>query len=159
MKYSILNKGPFQIVGIKRKFSLVNGENLRSIPKLWDEVNADGTSDRLYDLNNIGIKGVLGVCVENNAQQPEEMDYWVATEYEGVVPTGLSILEIPASKWVVFEVNGSMPTAMQKAWKQIFTEWFPTSGFKHAGSPELEVYPGGDPSSENYYSEIWISVK
>ncbi|MED3561998.1 GyrI-like domain-containing protein [Bacillus xiapuensis] len=159
MKYSVIEKGPFQIVGIKRKFSTVNGENLLGIPKLWDEMNTDGTSERLYELNNGSIKGVLGVCVSDSSQQPNEMDYWVAAEYEGPVPEGFINFEIPASKWVVFEVRGAMPHAMQNAWKQIFTEWFTTSGFKHADAPEMEVYPGGDPSSDDYYSEIWLPVK
>ncbi|TDK63279.1 AraC family transcriptional regulator [Bacillus salipaludis] len=158
MKYRMIEKDPFTIVGIKRKFLLVNGENLDGIPKLWDEVNANGTSERLYHLNNGNIKGVLGVCVANSNQHSDEMDYWVAAEFEGEVPQGLYHLKIPSSKWAVFEVRGAMPHAMQNAWKQIFTEWFPTSGYRHAASPEMEVYPKGDPSGDDYYSEIWIPV-
>lgn len=48
---------------------------------------------------------------------------------------------------------------MPKAWKQIFSEWFPSSGYKHAGTPELEVYSDENPSSPDLYSEIWIPVK
>jgi AraC family transcriptional regulator len=87
------------------------------------------------------------------------MDYWVATEYDGDTPEGLLRLDIPASKYVVFEVHGPMPDAMQKAWKQIYSEWFPSNHYKHAGTPELEVYSAEDPYSPDYYSEIWIPVK
>ncbi|MEW9677280.1 GyrI-like domain-containing protein [Lentibacillus sp. L22] len=55
----------------------------------------------------------------------------------------------------MFEVHGAMP----KTWKQIFSEWFPSSGYKHAGTPELEVYLDENPSSPDLYSEIWIPVK
>lgn len=159
MKYSIVDKEAFQIVGIKREFSCVNDENLIGIPKLWDEVNANGTCDLLGDLNNGPVKGVLGVCIDKSEVKSNQMEYWVASAYEGDVPEGLSHLEIPSSKWAVFEVHGPMPDAMQKAWKQIVTEWFPSSGYKHAGTAELEVYTDEDPSSPDLYSEIWIPVK
>ncbi|EZP78266.1 transcription activator effector binding protein [Parageobacillus genomosp. 1] len=158
MKYRVVERDSFQVVGIKREFSLVNGENLVGIPKLWDEVNEDGTVDLLWKLNNGQIKGVLGVCVANSDTQKQVMDYWVATEYDGDTPDGLLKLEVPASKWAVFEVHGPMPEAMQKAWKQIFSEWLPSSGYEHAGTPALEVYTDEDPSSPDFYSEIWIPV-
>ncbi|RAL22577.1 AraC family transcriptional regulator [Thermoflavimicrobium daqui] len=158
MHYKIVERDRFQVVGIKRKFSLNNGENYEGIPKLWDKVNQDGTSDLLFQLNNGEIKGVLGVCVDYSVSD-KSMDYWVATEYHGDPPDGLSTLEIPAAKWAVFEVHGPMPHAMQKAWKQIFSEWFPSSGYQHAAVPDLEVYSDEDPSSPDLYSEIWIPVK
>jgi len=160
VQFNIVEKGSFQVIGVKREFSCANNEQQQFIPKLWDEVNANGTSDRLYDLNNGQIKGVLGVCTMSEEQKSKNLlDYWVATEYEGETPEGFEKKEIPASKWAVFGVTGPMPHAMHKAWKQIFSEWFPSSGYEHAGIPEFELYPGGDPFSENYYTEIWIPVK
>ncbi|MBY0121835.1 AraC family transcriptional regulator [Bacillus sp. S/N-304-OC-R1] len=162
MKYNVLERDGFQVVGIKRGYSIVNGGNLIGIPKLWDEVLNDGTCEKVARLNNGQIKGVLGVCVcadNNDAASQGMIDYWVAAESTDKVPEGFLSLDIPASKWVVFEVHGPMPDAMQKKWKQIFSEWFPTSGYEHAGTPELEVYPEEDSTSENYYSEIWIPVK
>lgn len=160
MKYNIIERDSFQLIGIKREFSLVNGENLIGIPKLWDKVNSDGTDDQLGKLNNGQIKGLLGVCVDKRIlEQNETMDYWIATEYDGQVPEGYSSLTIPASKWVIFEVHGPMPDAIQEVWKRIFSEWFPTSGFEHAGTPEMEVYTDDDASNPDYYSEIWIPVK
>ncbi|MFD6442667.1 effector binding domain-containing protein [Peribacillus sp. NPDC060186] len=160
MKYNILERDSFQLIGIKREFSVVNGENLIEIPKLWDKVNSDGTSDQLGKLNNGKIKGLLGVCVDKRIlKQNAAIDYWIATEYEGQVPEEYSSLTIPASKWVVFEVHGPMPDAIQEVWKRIFSEWFPTSGYEHAGTPEMEVYTDDDASAPDYYCEIWIPVK
>ncbi|MBK5484387.1 AraC family transcriptional regulator [Peribacillus sp. TH16] len=160
MKYNIIERDSFQVIGIKREFSLVNGENLIGIPKLWDKVNSDGTDDQLGKLNNGQIKGLLGVCVDKRIlEQNETMDYWIATEYDGQVPEGYSSLTIPASKWVIFEVHGPMPDAIQEVWKRIFSEWFPTSGYEHAGTFEMEVYTDDDASNPDFYSEIWIPVK
>lgn len=125
MKYNIIERDSFQVIGIKREFSLVNGENLIGIPKLWDKVNSDGTDDQLGKLNNGQIKGLLGVCVDKRIlEQNETMDYWIATEYDGQVPEGYSSLTIPASKWVIFEVHGPMPDAIQEVWKRIFRNGF-----------------------------------
>lgn len=160
MKYSIIEKEAFQIVGIKRSYSFANGENQIGIPKLWNEVNADGTCDSIAQLNNGPVNGVLGVCVvDETSKQTQQMDYWIATAYEGDKREDLLQREIPASKWAVFEVHGPMPEAMHRVWKQIFSEWFPSSGYEHAGTPELEVYPMEDASNSDYYSEIWIPVK
>ncbi|MFD2445396.1 effector binding domain-containing protein [Bacillus sp. CGMCC 1.16607] len=160
MQYKMIERDGFQVVGIKREFSCVNDENLVGIPKMWDEVNTEGTDDVLFKLNNGQINGVLGVCVvDEEAKVKQVMDYWIATEYEGEVPEGLLQLNIPASKWAVFEVHGPMPDAMPKVWKQIFSEWFPSSGYEHAGTPDLEVYTDEDPSSPDLVSEIWIPVK
>lgn len=158
MKYKIIERECFQVVGIKRVFSCANGENLTEIPKMWTDVHQDGTNDLLFKLNNGDINGVLGVCVDKRSTQTQLMDYWIATEHTGAIPEGLMNLEIPASKWAVFEVHGAMPDAIQKVWKKIYIEWFPSSHYKHAGTPDLEVYSAGDPWSADYYSEIWIPL-
>lgn len=159
MKYKIIERESFQVVGIKRELSCANGENLTEIPKMWADVHSDGTNDLLFKLNNGVIKGVLGVCVDKRDIQPLLMDYWIAAEHDGDIPEGLMNLEIPASKWGVFEVHGPMPDAIQKVWKQIYSEWFPSSKYEHAGTPDLEVYGSGDPWGPEYYSEIWIPLK
>ncbi|WP_079525589.1 AraC family transcriptional regulator [Halobacillus hunanensis] len=159
MKYQVVEKEDFQVVGIKKEFSIENGENLLKIPDMWDQVNSDGTTNLLVDLNNGSIDGVLGVCDTSNKGSSDKMEYWIAAAYDGKPQEGLLKLDVPAAKWAVFEVHGAMPDAMQKVWKQIFSEWFPSNGYEHAGTPELEVYTDDDPSSPNCYSEIWIPVK
>ena len=160
MKYKIVEKESFQAVGVKRIYNCKNGENTHGIPLFWDDVHADGTNDLLFQLNNGEIEGVLGVCVADEAYQENSLiEYWIAVNHVGEVPENLAAITIPASKWVVFEVHGPMPDAMQNTWKQIYAEWFPSNPFEPAGTPELEVYTDGNPSSENYYSEIWISIK
>ncbi|QTM97943.1 helix-turn-helix domain-containing protein [Sediminibacillus dalangtanensis] len=158
MKYRIVEMEDFQVAGMKRSFSLTNDENIKEIPKWWDQVNNDGTDDQLFRLNNGPIKGVLGVCVDHKNDK-QTIDYWVATAFNGDPPQELEQMNIPASRWAVFEARGPVPDAIQKLWKRIFTEWFPTSGYSHAGTPELEVYSSEDPASPDIYSEVWIPVK
>lgn len=157
MNYKVVEKETFQVVGIKQEFSVATEENLTGIPKMWEEVNSDGTSELLIQHNNGELKALLGVCADFGDKK--SMDYWIAAAREGETPAGLGRLEIPASKWGVFEVHGAMPDAMQKVWKQIYTEWFPSNPYEPAGTAELEVYPAGDAYSADYYSEIWIPLK
>lgn len=160
MRYKIVEKEAFQVVGVKREFSLVNGENQREIPKMWDEVNGSGQDKELYRLNNGQLKGILGVCVDNReGQSQEKMDYWIAVDHIGELPDGLESLSIPSSKWAVFEVHGPMPHSMQNVWKQIFQEWFPSHPYEHAGTPDIELYSEENPFNSDYYSEIWIPLK
>lgn len=42
---------------------------------------------------------------------------------------------------------------------QIFSEWFPSTGYEHAEAPELEAYPAsGDIHASDHRTEIWIPV-
>lgn len=160
MKYNIIEKEQFQVVGVKRTYNCQKGENLQGIPLFWDEVNRQGMDEQLFTLNNGQIKGVLGVCVpDENYKENSLIDYWIGTDHVGEVPENLQSIEVPASKWVVFEVHGPMPHAMQNAWKQIFSEWFPSNPYEPAGTAELEVYTNEDPTKEDLYSEIWIPIK
>lgn len=161
MKYSVVNKEAFIVAGKKRRFSCANDEQSREIPKFWQDVNAEGFTDKLFALNNGAIKGVLGVCEGTTEEMKSEqvMDYWVATAIDGDIPEELDKLEIPASKWVVFEVHGPMPHAMQDTWKRIFSEWFPSNSYEHSGAPDFELYTDEDPSNPDLYSEIWIPIK
>jgi AraC family transcriptional regulator len=162
MKYSVVEKDAFQIVGVKREFSSVAEEdNVVGIPELWEEVNQNGTSDLLFQLNDGIVKGVLGVCgdVSEEQKRANVFDYWVATSFSGEIPEGMHSMVIPSSKWAIFEVHGPMPAAMQNAWKRIFSEWFPSTGYEHAGTPEFELYTDEDPNLPDLYSEIWIPIK
>ncbi|WP_315796042.1 AraC family transcriptional regulator [Paenibacillus sp. BIC5C1] len=154
MNHRIVEQASFTLVGIKQAFSYIDGENLRGIGKMWQDAYTSGTEDRLFELNNGVIQGLLGVCVDQNEIQEKQMEYWIATAYDGEVPEGLSSFTIPASKWSVFEVEGPMPDSMQRLWKQIISEWFPSNPYEHAGIPELEVYPG-----PHQPPQIWIPIK
>lgn len=154
MNYHIIEQDGFTIAGIRQEFSYVDGEHLQGIGNMWQEAYKSGVEDRLFELNNGIIPGLLGVCVDQGEIQEKQMEYWIATAYEGELPEGLSAFTIPASKWAVFEVQGPMPESMQSLWKQIVSEWFPSNPYEHAWLPELEVYRG-----MNQPPQIWIPIK
>ena len=156
MKYRIVEREGFNVAGVKREFSTDDGGNLKGSPDMWQSVLTDGTDKLLFSMNDGQIEGVLGICI---AKEGGLMDYWIAAETGQEAPEGMETMEIPASKWSVFEVHGPMPNAIQDAWKKIFSEWFPSNPYEYAGTPELEVYPKEDAYQADSYSEIWIPLK
>lgn len=158
MKYRMEKKEAFRLVGYKKEVSTVGGQNHALIPQFWDEVCADGRYARvaaLADGGQPGPSGVLGVCANF---RDGSFDYFVAAATGGTASDGMEAFEVPALQWAVFESIGPMPDAIQDVWKRIYTEWFPQSGYEHAGGPELEWYGMGDMQSDDYLSEVWIPV-
>lgn len=158
MQYKIVEKEAFKIIGKGIRTTETNGQNHRDIQKFWADSNQNGFVDSLA--RNCGELGLLGVCMEFDQEQ-NEFTYFIGAEnVNQQVPTELIEKEIPATTWAVFPVTGPMPNAIEKAWSRIFSEWFPSTGFEHAGGMEFESYPDSrDSSLENYYTEIWIPIK
>lgn len=157
MEYRIVEREQFTVIGKSIQISTREGENLREIPLLWQEANADGTSDKLAE---IGVdKDLLGICAEMDYTN-ETFSYWIAVEGGPETdPQGYATTVIPAATWAVFTSVGPMPHAIQKVWERVFQEWFPSSGYEHTGKPEFELYPPGDPNAEDYVCEVWVPIK
>ncbi len=80
-------------------------------------------------------------------------------EDQGFVQEGWVQKTIPRSTYAVFEATGALPESLQNVVQRVFSEWFPSVEFEHAGTAELEVYMPGNPSSPDYVSEYWVPVK
>lgn len=158
MKYQMVERTAFQIVGVKRECPCGGDTGGNGIPELWAEASTDGTFQRLAQLMNGQIKGLLGVT-DNYDAQKNTIDYWIACEYVGDVPEGLMSLTLPPSKWAIFEVRGHAPTAMPEAWKQIYSEWIPSNGYEIAEIPAVEAYTDPDPYRPDSTNQIWLAVK
>lgn len=157
MDYRIVEKKEFQVTGKSIEVSTLDGQNFIEIPKFWDECNQNGFCEQLYAYANQW--GVLGICMDYE-EDKDQMRYMIAVEKpDSDLDFEAEERNIPAGTWAVFEVVGAMPDAIQDVWKRIYSEWFPSTGYQHAGGPELEVYLPGDPAAEDYKSEIWIPIK
>lgn len=156
MNYKIVKKEQFKVAGIKTHVTNNNGENFKIIPRFWDEIEKDGSRSILE--KNKGKLGIMGICYNFN-METNEFDYIIAIEGDNI--HGLEnydVVNIKSNTFAIFESIGSMPNAIQDVWKRIFAEWFPATKYEHADGPELEVYYPGDPSSNQYKSEVWIPI-
>lgn len=158
MDYKIVEKEAFTVVGKSIRTTTIGGENNRKIAAFWEESNQNGFTTELA--KNCGPLGLIGICMEFDKQQ-ENLTYLICAEKNiDQIPVDWEERQVPSATWAVFPVHGAMPDAMPRVWERIFSEWFPATGYEHAGGPEMEVYlSDADPSSEDYYSEIWIPIK
>jgi AraC family transcriptional regulator len=146
--------GAFSVVGVREFMATENGANFQNIPKMWDNVGEE-TFTKLQELSNLEPAGVLGLC---GNMHDDGFDYWIAAATTKECPVGFEKLDVPACEWAVFEVIGAMPNAIQDAYKQVFSEWLPASGYGHANAPEIEWYAAGDTCADDYRSELWLPV-
>lgn len=156
MNYKIVEKDEIRIIGFKKWVSKENHQQLKEIPKMWDDVSEE-TCNMITSLSN--NDGVVGLCAD---MYDGGFDYWIGCMSDLECPQEFEEIYIPASTWAVFEVIGPMrplPNAMQDIWKRIYSEWLPNSGYKHAMIPEIEYYSSGDGMAADYRSEIWIPIK
>jgi len=157
MDYRIVEKEAFTVVGKTIRVSTENCEDGElQIPRFWQECNANGTTGRLASLSRDGH--LLGICLDMRQDQ-EEFTYMIGAESRpNADASGFEKREIPASTWAVFTAVGPVPEAVRNVFQRIFQEWFPSTGFEHAGKPEFERYPDGDTTAADYRCEVWVPI-
>ena len=122
------------------------------IPMFWDEYYAHEEYRK--------IPGYLGLCAQKKTDG-DEFRYGIgckASDVEGI-PKGFEIIHIPEYTWAVFKCVGPMPGAIQAMWERIYKEWLPVSDYELIPDYDIENYLPGDPSSQDYVSEICIPVR
>jgi AraC family transcriptional regulator len=156
MDYRIIEKEAFTVVGKSIGVTYLDNEHSRQIPRFWEECNRDGT---VAKLGSIGTdENLLGICFDMLPDK-EDFTYMIASKADLTSPADeFSLRTVPASSWAIFTSVGPMPGAIQSLIGRIFQEWFPATGFEHSGAPEMEVYPPGDVSAEDYRCEVWVPI-
>ena len=147
LDYRIVEKAPFTIVGVKRRFNAET--SYQEIPKFWNE----WTEDRK------GLKGMFGICLD---MDEKDFDYWIADLYAPWVdiPEGCETYQIPGSLWAEFVCKGPLPESLQSVNTKIWSEWLPTlQGYSLAGDYSIEVYMPPAEKPEDTVSYICVPLK
>lgn len=163
MDYRIEKKEAFKIICKKKQVVKPQGcVATKDISEFWQQCNTDGTVAAVcnYMPKEPSLKGIVGICFSVDTDD-SQFPYGIGVEYNGmpVKHEGLDIVEIPALTYAVFKCVGEMPTAFEKIYKKIITEFFPQSNYEYGYGIELEVYPSAETKDPNYICEIWIAVK
>ncbi|MBN2439932.1 MAG: AraC family transcriptional regulator [Spirochaetales bacterium] len=162
MDFKIKTMESFMVAGKSIMVTTKDGQNFKDIPAFWKKCYKDGFGEKFWQLARENKEGILSgaiaaVLCYKETDTEEKWSYLAGAETIKEVP-GMETITIPSRTWAIFESIGPMPDAIQKVWKRIFSEWFPSSNYEHDRSPELELYPPGDSQSPDYYSEVWIPV-
>ena len=146
LNYSIVEKAPFTIVGVKRPFN--SDTSYQEIPKFWDEWMSQGEQRP--------IMGTFGVCVD---MQGKDFDYWIADLYFPWedIPEGCETRVIPGSLWAQFPCTIS---TLQDTNTKIWSEWLPSlQGYELAGGYNVELYLPPEEGAKEIKTAIWIPLK
>ncbi|WP_432010662.1 AraC family transcriptional regulator [Streptomyces cucumeris] len=162
MRYRIVEKEEFRVVGRRARVPLVHeGHNTA----IMDFVRGIGpeTLARLEALSDQEPRGIVAVTdnLDDSRTEGTELDYYHAVVTGGGAPSGpgdLDTLAVPAGDWAVFEVSGEFPQVIQYLWRDVFTQWFPSTPYRSRPGPEiLRTRPAEDGSRGD--AELWIPVE
>jgi AraC family transcriptional regulator len=125
------------------------------IPSQWQQFNThDGSIP-----GQIG-NAAYGICTQEEGQD-SSFQYMTAVQVRdaGELPEGFESLKLPAQTYAIFAHRGHI-SGIQATCNAIFTEWLPSSGYRHAGLPDLmERYDERfDPRTGMGLTEIWLPV-
>ncbi len=170
--YKIIEKPAFEVIG-KLKREATSGPTERKLVidpdtwnknwfGIWEEFGRTKHGEELEKITRGKpgpVTGAVYLSVCEVSDKVEEYTYTIGVEKPGTeVPEGYGVIRIPASTWAVFEAVGPFPETINKMQDRVFLEWFPSTGYEHAGTPELEIYPPGDRSSKEYRCQYWLPV-
>ncbi|MHC3821038.1 AraC family transcriptional regulator [Streptomyces sp. DT9] len=159
MRYRLVHKPEFTVVGAKARVPLVHSGPNRAI---IDFVR--GTGDRarelLEKLSDQEPHGILAVCdgLDPGRAEGTCLDYYYGVVTLASAPEGMATLPVPAGTWAVFTTSGPAPEAIQALWRDVFTEWFPSNPYRSRPGPEiLRTRMSADGSEAD--AELWLPVE
>lgn len=151
MEYRI-EKLDFELKMIGKGKRVKTSKAFKMIPSLWNMAKKDGFMQKLKDLSwenpKCTLESLLGVCGKEAAITDEEFFYFMGIRYDGDAPGDMETMTINHSTWAVFP-------NIADAWKRLYTEWLPTSGYELADSPCIECYY---PPKHKPKHELWVPV-
>jgi len=159
MKFRIVKKESFQVVGIKNKVTAIKDGEHPGVEQVWLSTS-DETYNQLKSLSNQDPSGILHVDVGDVGRSNPEYDYYMGVATKEPCPVGFTTLLVPELTWVVFEVK--VPWSPDK-WKQIYGEWFPSSGYEQVEGPKIQVGPEIQVGQKQVFTEekeveLWIPI-
>lgn len=168
MEYRIEEKQDINLVGLVRQIKRQSANTIANdwkeaageVWNIWDEFLGSGF-DRKIACDYKLYRAPMWQMGFTKTLENGETLLAIGAEADENVVTDLQAYTIPANKWAVFTVKGSLSGKdhpIDALWARITTEWFPTCGYKRAADYEIEVYPPGDTNSDDYTCEIWIPI-
>ncbi|MCC0096639.1 AraC family transcriptional regulator [Streptomyces flavotricini] len=157
MRYRIVDKQAFTVAGPKARVPLVHAGPNQAIMDFVRRIDPR-TLESLEKLSDQEPYGIVAVCDDLDPSRAEgtELDYYQAV-VTSAAPEGTTSLAVPPGTWAVFTTTGPMPQAVQELWRDVFTEWFPSNGYRSRSGPEiLRVRPSDETEVE---AELWLPVE
>jgi AraC family transcriptional regulator len=159
MRYRVVDKPEFNVVGAKARVPLVHSGPNQAIIDFVRGIG-DRTKELLEKLSDQEPHGILSVCDDLDPSRAEGtgLDYYLGAATSASAPEGMVMLPVPARTWAVFTSSGSVPETIQTLWRDVFTEWFPSNPYRSRPGPEiLRTRMSADGSEAD--AELWLPVE
>lgn len=163
MRYRIVDKEPFRLVGPKTRVPIIHEGPNPAVEEFLRGLD-EQVWRRLEELSDQDPRGALGVTVALSSEREEgtEIDYYQAAATSAPGAEGMSTLEVPASTWVVLPEAvpvEDFPQGLQRMWADAFGQWFPANpAYRITEEPEiLRVTYSEDGTTAD--AELWLPVE
>ncbi|MEU1544014.1 AraC family transcriptional regulator [Actinacidiphila glaucinigra] len=159
MRYRVVYKADFAVVGLKARVPLVHAGPNQAIIDFVRGIDPR-LQERLEKLSDQEPHGIVAVCDDLDPSRAEgtELDYYHAVITSAAAPEGTTTLAVPAGTWAVFATSGPAPRAVQELWRDVFTEWFPSNPYRSRTGPEiLRIRLSPDKTEAD--AELWLPVE
>ena len=159
MDIKIMKKSAFKIAGVAERV-----EEGGDFPNVWDKLFKKVSEEKLESLGNGQSYGACYEIEKNEKENPESkytVSYMAGYDVQNIDKAkdlGLSILEVPEAEYAVVKLKGIVPNCIHKGWKYVTGMFFPEQSYRHAGTPDFEVYSEGDMYSPGYEMELWVPI-
>jgi AraC family transcriptional regulator len=161
MIYRIVEKEKFKMFGVDFLTTTVENACYKEIPEFCDKIWEDETHYKINKLLGYDRMHML-YGIHYDFKEDGSRRYMMGFEVpEKAIPKEFKVLDISACIWAVFEAKAQMSQKLEieKVWRRIYSEWFPSSGFEQAEGPCIEKYFWDDEQYDHYTCEVWIPVK
>ncbi|MFE3249345.1 GyrI-like domain-containing protein [Streptomyces sp. NPDC059209] len=159
MRYRVVDKAAFKVVGLKTRVPLVHAGPNRAIMDFVRGIDPR-TLKRLEKLSDQEPHGIVAVCDDLDPSRAEgtELDYRHGVITSATALEGTTTLAVPAGTWAVFTMSGPAPQAIQMLWRDVFTEWFPSNPYRIRTGPEI-LRIRLSPERTEADAELWLPVE
>lgn len=153
MKYRIEEREAFEMFGVFGEINRGMEKAFKEVPAFRLKCDEDGSVDQMNELLGRFHDTLLHAALYDHTETT--MKYMICYN----LPKGLELpkrfakLSVPALTWAIFP---EPELEMQKLWKRIYSEWFPTSEYEQVEGPGFEMYYG---MAGNGFGEIWLPVR
>ncbi|HZF91569.1 AraC family transcriptional regulator [Streptomyces sp.] len=159
MRYRVVDRPDFDVVGLKTRVPLVHSGPNQAIVDFVRGIDPQ-VLERLEKLSDTEPHGILAVCDDLDPSRAEgtELDYYHGVITTAAAPAGTTVLSVPAGTWAVFTTSGPVPRAIQELWRDVFTEWFPANPYRSRPGPEI-LRTRLSPDKTEADAELWLPVE
>ncbi len=156
--YRITQKNAYEVCGIATDIPILQEKTNAVITSFWEDNIDNGVIGQFH--RDIGLEYNICLNAALFNYRKSAFSYMICYEMPSSrAPGGYSVLSVPSYTWAVFstpEHTGKENTEIiRNMRRRIFMEWFPTSGYIHAGGPEFEMFHR---DNNKFVVEIWVPI-